>query len=140
MHSLQSDNSIEQGHKHIASVSELERPCPNLHASLHWNTRSFVAIPVDARRASSPSAPQPRLITFIAVKMADEGESRVPCPDQLSAQDMASVLEEFLHRKSILEGLPGHEYSRLRNLYQALKAEMSANHVQGQAEGSGRST
>ena len=72
--------------------------------------------------------------------MADEGESRVPCPDQLSAQDMASVLEEFLHRKSILEGLPGHEYSRLRNLYQALKAEMSANHMQGQAEGSGRST
>jgi len=81
-----------------------------------------------------------KLITFIAVKMADEGESRVPCSAPLSTQDMASVLEEFLHRKSILEGLPGHEYSRLRNLYQALKAEMSANHMQGEAEGSGRGT
>lgn len=54
-------------------------------------------------------------------------------------QGMASVLEEFLHRKSVMEGLPGHEYSRLRNLYEALNTELT-NENPVQAKGSGHST
>ena len=73
--------------------------------------------------------------------MADEGGAAcVPtCSKPLSMQGMASVLEEFLHRKSVLEGLPGHEYSRLRNLYEALNTELT-NENPVQAKGSGHST
>ena len=57
--------------------------------------------------------------------MADD--SRVhgsASPSPISMQDMASVLEEFLRRKSVLEGLPGHEYSRLNSLYEAINTEV----------------
>lgn len=71
--------------------------------------------------------------------MADEGVARVPTSSApLSMQDMASVLEEFLQRKSVLEGLPGHEYSRLRNLYETLNKELNANPIR--TKGSGHST
>ena len=70
--------------------------------------------------------------------MAAEGAARGHRPDLLSTQDMANVLEEFLHRKSVLEGLPGHEYSRLMNLFQALKTELTDENPK--LGGSGRGT
>ena len=93
------------------------------------------AITVDAQRASLGLRLVPlRGVNVIHrhVKMAAGDSARGQRPNLLSTQDMANVLEEFLHRKSVLEGLPGHEYSRLRNLYQALKTELTdENHEVG---------